>query len=117
MPPPNPPEDSLDRKPATPSELIEYDFDKSASLDVPGDWNSQEDKLLYYESTVWYRRLFDFTPSAAEARQFIHFGGANYEADVYLNGAKLGRHVGGFTRFSLRSRASSGRKAIRSWSA
>jgi beta-glucuronidase len=91
----------LDRKPATPAELIEYDFDTSASLNVPGDWNSQDDKLLYYESTVWYRRLFDFTPRSADARQFIHFGGANYEADVYLNGAKLGRHVGGFTPFEF----------------
>lgn len=91
----------LDRKPATPAELIEYDFDTSASLNVPGDWNSQDDRLLYYESTVWYRRLFDFTPRAPDARQFIHFGGANYEADVYLNGAKLGRHVGGFTPFEF----------------
>lgn len=91
----------LDRRPASPSELIEYDFDRSASLNVPGDWNSQDDKLLYYESTVWYRRLFDFTPRAADARQFIHFGGANYEADVYLNGAKLGRHTGGFTPFEF----------------
>ncbi len=91
----------LDRKPATPAELIEYDFDTSASLNVPGDWNSQDDKLLYYESTVWYRRLFDFTPRTPDARQFIHFGAANYEADVYLNGAKLGRHVGGFTPFQF----------------
>lgn len=91
----------LDRQPASPAELVEYDFDKSASLNVPGDWNSQDDKLLYYESTVWYRRLFDFTPATPGARQFIHFGGANYEADVYLNGAKLGRHVGGFTPFQF----------------
>ena len=91
----------LDQKPANPSQLIEYDFDRSPSLNVPGDWNSQDDKLLYYENTVWYRQLFDFTPGTAEARQFIHFGGANYEADVYLNGAKLGRHVGGFTPFQF----------------
>jgi beta-glucuronidase len=91
----------LDRKPSTPAELIEYDFDKSPSLNVPGDWNSQDDKLLYYEGTVWYRRLFDFTPRAADTRQFLHFGGANYEADVYLNGVKLGRHVGGFTPFEF----------------
>lgn len=91
----------LDQKPASPSQLIEYDFDRSASLNVPGDWNSQDDKLLYYENTVWYRRLFDFTPAAPGARQFLYFGGANYEADVYLNGAKLGRHVGGFTPFQF----------------
>lgn len=91
----------LDRKPATPSELIEYDFDTSPSLTVPGDWNSQDDPLLYYEGTVWYRRTFDFTASAAGARQFIHFGAANYEAHVYLNGEKLGVHVGGFTPFEF----------------
>ncbi len=91
----------LDKKPATPSELIEYDFDHSPSLMVPADWNSQDDKLFYYEGTVWYRRLFDFTPHAPDARQFLHFGAANYEADVYLNGKKLGRHVGGFTPFQF----------------
>ncbi len=91
----------LDRKPANPSELIEYDFDHSPSLQVPADWNSQDDKLFYYEGTVWYRRLFDYTAPATDRRQFIHFGGANYEANVYLNGKKLGRHVGGFTPFQF----------------
>ncbi|HLA73318.1 MAG TPA: glycoside hydrolase family 2 TIM barrel-domain containing protein [Steroidobacteraceae bacterium] len=90
----------LDRKPADRSELIEYDFDSSPTLMVPGDWNSQDDKLFWYEGTVWYRTTFDFAPKAG-ARQFLHFGGANYQADVYLNGAKLGRHVGGFTPFEF----------------
>src|ERR1700750_821915 len=40
-----------DRKPATPGELVEYDFDRSPVLNVPGDWNSQWEKLFYYEST------------------------------------------------------------------
>jgi len=91
----------LDKKAATPSELVEYDFDGSPTLNVPGDWNSQDDKLLYYEGTVWYRRKFDYTASAGASRQFIHFGGANYEADVYLNGKKLGRHIGGFGPFQF----------------
>lgn len=91
----------LDAKPKSPGELVEYDFDRSPSLNVPGDWNSQDAKLFYYESTVWYRRLFDYSPRAAGDRQFLHFGGANYEVDVYLNGRKLGRHVGGFTPFQF----------------
>ncbi len=91
----------LDRRPANPGELIEYDFDHSPSLQVPGDWNSQDDKLLYYEGTVWYRRTFDYAPAADGARQFLHFGAANYEAHVYLNGRKLGVHVGGFTPFQF----------------
>lgn len=90
----------LDRHPASKAELIEYDFDKSPALMVPGDWNSQDDKLLYYEGTIWYRRIFEYTKKAADNRLFVYFGAANYETDVYLNGKKLGKHIGGFTPFS-----------------
>ena len=90
----------LDHKPADRSELVEYDFDTSPTLNVPGDWNSQDDRLFYYEGTVWYRRKFDYTPAPGK-RVFVHFGAANYQADVYLNGRKLGRHVGGFTPFEF----------------
>lgn len=91
----------LDRQPADKTELIEYNFDTSPTLTVPGDWNSQEDKLLYYEGSIWYRRKFDYRPASANNRLFIHFGAANYQADVYLNGKKLGRHIGGFTPFAF----------------
>ncbi len=91
----------LDRKPAARSDLVEYDFDRSPELRVPGDWNSQDSKLFYYEGSVWYRRTFDFSPRLAHDRVFVHFGAANYEADVYLNGEKLGRHTGGFTPFQF----------------
>src|SRR5690606_27026464 len=46
----------LDVKPAISSERVEYDFDTSPTLEVPGDWNTQRPELLYYEGTVWYRR-------------------------------------------------------------
>jgi beta-glucuronidase len=87
----------LDRTPDDPSELIEYSFDDSPTLEVPGDWNSQDPKLFYYEGTIWYRRKFD-APKAD--RLFVYFGAANYECDVYLNGRKLGKHIGGFTPFA-----------------
>src|SRR5438046_10539975 len=41
-----------DAKPKSKSDLIEYDFDASASLKVPGDWNTQDDHLLFYEGTI-----------------------------------------------------------------
>ena len=91
----------LDQRPRAETDLIEYSFDASPTLAVPGDWNSQDGRLLYYEGTVWYRRLFDYTPSGPNSRLFLSFGAANYEADVYLNGHKLGRHVGGFTPFAF----------------
>ncbi len=89
----------LDKKPANKSDLIEYSFDKSPTLWVPGDWNSQDEKLLYYEGTIWYRRIFDYQKKSSDDRVLVYFGAANYESDVYLNGKKLGKHIGGFTPF------------------
>ena len=91
----------LGYKAQTPSDRVEYDFDKSDNILVPRDWNSQKEKLFYYEGSVWYYKKFDYPAPAAGNRQFIYFGAANYEADVYLNGKKLGKHVGGFTPFNF----------------
>jgi beta-glucuronidase len=90
----------LDAKPKDKSDRIEYDFDTSGQLDVPGDWNTQRESLFFYEGTVWYRKTFDF-PSKPATRLFLYFGAANYEAIVYLNGEKLGSHTGGFTPFAF----------------
>ena len=90
----------LDKKQKDKTDLIEYSFDKSPTLWVPGDWNSQDEKLLYYEGTIWYRRTFDYKKTKTDNRVFVHFGAVNYESDVYLNGKKLGKHIGGFTPFN-----------------
>ncbi|OWP63697.1 beta-glucuronidase [Hymenobacter amundsenii] len=81
-------------------ELIEYDFDHSAVMQIPGDWNSQDAKLLYYEGTVWFKKDFKLKPTAGK-RYFLYFGAINYEAHIYLNGKKLGMHKGGFTPVQL----------------
>lgn len=91
----------LDVKPADAAERVEYDFDTSPTLRVPGDWNTQRAELLYYEGTVWYRRTFDAPALTSGQRAFLRFGAVNYEAHVYLNGRKVGAHVGGFTPFSF----------------
>lgn len=88
------------RKPTDPSELIEYDFDASGSLQVPGDWNTQSERLFFYEGTVWYKRSFDYS-GRTDRRLFAYFGAANYQADVYLNGERVGGHEGGFTPFNF----------------
>src|SRR5882724_5136612 len=87
-------------KPQSKSELVEYDFDHSGQLNVPGDWNSQRESLLFYEGSVWYKQSFDYS-KPAQSRLFVHFGAANYHADVYLNGEPLGHHEGGFTPFDF----------------
>lgn len=89
-----------DQKVQKPSDLIEYNFDTGPTLNVPGDWNTQDDQLFLYEGTVWYKREFNYSPAENE-RQFIHIGAANYEAHVYLNGELVGHHIGGFTPFNV----------------
>ncbi|HEY2457794.1 MAG TPA: glycoside hydrolase family 2 TIM barrel-domain containing protein [Candidatus Acidoferrum sp.] len=87
-------------QPQSKSELVEYDFDTSGQLAVPGDWNTQRDSLLFYEGSVWYKRSFDYA-KPSKKRLFVHFGAANYLAFVYLNGEELGQHEGGFTPFDF----------------
>jgi beta-glucuronidase len=90
----------LAARPRDRSDLVEYDFDASPRLQVPGDWNSQDERLFFYEGTVWYRKVFDYRLRPG-ARLFVHFGAANYEARVYLNGFAFGTHEGGFTPFNF----------------
>ncbi|MBB4802288.1 beta-glucuronidase [Flavobacterium nitrogenifigens] len=80
-------------------ELVEYDFDKSPTINIPSDWNSQISELKYYEGNVWFKKSFDYNLKEKK-RLFLYFGAINYKADVYLNGKKLGTHVGGFTPFN-----------------
>ena len=82
------------------SDLVEYNFDTSEQMNVPGDWNTQDDRLFFYEGTVWFRRTFDYQPQAGK-RVVLYFGAVNYESYVYVNGRKMGHHVGGFTPFNF----------------
>ncbi len=88
------------QKPESKSDLIEYDFDRSMQLQVPGDWNTQRQDLFFYEGTVWYKKSFDYQLQP-DTRVFIYFGAVNYMAEVYLNGEKLGSQEGGFTPFNF----------------
>jgi beta-glucuronidase len=97
---PSPNHYGRNEKPASPGDRIEYDFDQSPTLRVPGDWNSQRLELSLYEGTIWYKTSFRAERSA-NRRLFLHFGAANYQAVVYVNGEEVGRHVGGFTAFEF----------------
>ncbi len=88
------------KKPKDKSDLVEYNFDNSDSLKVPGDWNTQDDKYFFYEGTIWYKKSFKIKRVITK-RYLLHFGAVNYDAKIYLNGKKLGEHEGGFTPFNF----------------
>ena len=55
-----------------------------------------EDHLL------WYRHTFE-VPSEwnSEGRMLLHFGAVDWDAIIYLNGERVGRHRGGFDPFTI----------------
>ena len=90
----------LNAKPQRPEDLIEYDFDKAPTMQIPGDWNTQDDRLFFYEGTVWFKRSFDWH-SNTDHRTLLYFGAINYDSYVYVNGKLAGHHIGGFTPFNM----------------
>ena len=90
----------LNAKPQKPEDLIEYDFDKSPKMRIPGDWNTQDERLFFYEGTVWFKKSFQAVPMH-DYRTLLYFGAVNYDCHVWVNGKKAGHHVGGFTPFNF----------------
>jgi beta-glucuronidase len=78
--------------------LVEYDFSKSPTIQVPGDWNTQRESLFNYEGLMWYQRYFDYQPASGH-KTFLHIGAANYKSILWINGQKACEHEGGFTSF------------------
>ncbi len=76
----------------------EYDFATAPTLQVPGDWNTQEPTLFRFEGVVWYQRDFEVQPKP-NTRTFLHIGAANYLSHVWVNQKRICDHEGGFTPF------------------
>lgn len=57
----------------------------------------------YFYSDFWYRTEFDAPKLERGRLAWLNFDGINWKADIYLNGAKIGRIEGGFlfTRFDV----------------
>ncbi len=74
------------REVAVPASVNEQFADRAAYLNM--DW-------------LWYFRTFTVPASWEGRRLFLRFGSANYRAEVFLNGRRLGDHEGGFMPFEF----------------
>jgi hypothetical protein len=52
----------------------------------------------FFYADFWYRTEFEGPSLAAGRRAFVELDGVNWKAEVYLNGARLGRLEGAFER-------------------
>ena len=53
------------------------------------------------DNALWYRRTFTVPKSWRDRNIMLNFGAVDWQADVWVNGAKVGSHTGGYTPFSL----------------
>lgn len=58
-------------------------------------------KLVGENKELWYNRTFTVPGDWRGKNVLLHFGAVDWEADVWVNGIKVGRHTGGFTAFSF----------------
>jgi beta-galactosidase/beta-glucuronidase len=67
----------------------------------------------FFYADFWYRDEFMPPPADAGKRVWLNFAGINWKADVFLNGKKLGRIEGAFTRarFDVTGMLPPGRKS------
>ena len=78
---------------------VDYDFSKSPTIKVPGDWNTQKPEFFWYEGLMWYEKDFAYDLKPGR-RVFLHVGAANYKSIFWVNGTKVCEHEGGFTAFN-----------------
>jgi beta-galactosidase/beta-glucuronidase len=68
---------------------------------VPSSWNDIFDDAANYLGPAWYLREV-WVPAAWRGRRvFLYFGSVNYTAEVWINGAPLGGHLGGHLPFAF----------------
>ena len=58
-------------------------------------------KTLGKENELWYSREFTVPSSWKGKNILLHFGAIDWQADVWVNGVKMGQHRGGYTPFSF----------------
>ena len=58
-------------------------------------------RRLTENEVLWYERRFTVPAGWRQGALLLHFGAVDWEADVYLNGIRVGGHKGGYTAFSI----------------
>lgn len=96
-----------------PAGAAAVDFDDAhwRALDLPHDWSIERPVRKdaasaghggFFENGVgWYRKSFRAAKSWAGQRVTVEFEGAYLNAEVFINGAPVGRHAYGFTPFTV----------------
>lgn len=84
------------------AEVVAYNDQNWNNINIPHNFSEpyfQSEK--WYTGYGWYRKHFAVPVNWKSKRLFIEFEGAFREADVFVNGKKVGEHESGYTGFSI----------------
>jgi len=72
------------------------------TVSLPHTWNNDDvtdDTPDYYRALCWYRKNITLSADLKNKNVYLYFEGANQQTIVYVNGKKVGSHIGGYTAF------------------
>jgi beta-glucuronidase len=82
--------------------FAQHTADGWTAATVPSAWNAGDDSDASFTGSVaWYRKDFRLPSRDRALRWIARFESVNFHATVWLNGRKLGEHVGGYLPFEL----------------
>lgn len=80
------------------------DQDDWQNINLPHTWNALDATDLepgYRRSGSWYKKKLDI-PSIVSGQIYqLYFEGVNITSEVYVNGKKVGNHIGGYIGFTI----------------
>lgn len=98
-------------------DFVRADLSETSALAGEGTWESVTlphtarvealvtgppgSETYQWQGTAWYRKRFAVSSDASRKAIWLRFEGAMNVADVWLNGAYLGRHLGGWLPFAF----------------
>jgi beta-galactosidase len=88
------------------ADAFETNFDDSKwkIISLPHTWNAKDpfdDDGTYKRGIGWYRKVLNFDDRYRDKEVYLNFEGVNQVADVYVNGAFVAEHRGGYTAFTV----------------
>jgi len=75
-----------------------------SSVQIPHSWNTddvRDDVPGYYRGMAYYKKKLPIAEEWKGKDIVLHFEGANQETTVYVNGRKVGTHIGGYNGFNF----------------
>jgi len=81
-------------------EMVPFGKSLSSSILVPYPVESALSGVMEHHDRLWYRRMLNIPAAWHDKQILLHFGAIDYESEVFVNGKRVGLHLGGYDPFT-----------------